>query len=62
MDGWNTTFLLGFGLFSEAMLVSGRVKFQNIHQICGSVTTGVSLVGGTNTLAGFKDQHHGGYS
>ena len=26
MDGWNTTFLLGFGLFSGAkMLVSGRV-------------------------------------
>ena len=28
MDGWNTTFLLGFGLFSGAMLVSGRV-FNN---------------------------------
>ena len=26
MDGWNTTFLLGFGLFSGATLVSGRVS------------------------------------
>ena len=25
MDGWNTTFLLGFGLFSGATLVSGRL-------------------------------------
>ena len=25
MDGWNTSFLLGFGLFSGAMLLSGRV-------------------------------------
>ena len=25
MDGWNTTFLLGPGLFSGAMLVLGRV-------------------------------------
>ena len=25
MDAWNTTFLLGFGLFSGDMLVSGRV-------------------------------------
>ena len=25
MDGWNTTFLLGFGLFSGDMLVSGSV-------------------------------------
>ena len=27
MDGWNTTFLLGFGLFSGDMLVSGREIF-----------------------------------
>ena len=26
MDGWNTTFLLGPGLFSGDMLVSGRVR------------------------------------
>jgi len=31
MDGWNTTFLLGFGLFSGAKtLVSGRVKYRGI--------------------------------
>ena len=29
MDGWNATFLLGFGLFSGAMLVSGRVTNCN---------------------------------
>jgi len=28
MDGWNTSFLLGPGLFSGAMLVSGRVGFS----------------------------------
>ena len=28
MDGWNTTFILGPGLFSGAMLLSGRVHFK----------------------------------
>ena len=31
IDGWNTTFLLGFGPFSGAMLVSGRVINQAIQ-------------------------------
>ncbi len=32
MDGWNTTFLLGFGLFSGAkMLVSGRVVPRQVR-------------------------------
>ena len=44
MDGYNTTFLLGFGLFSGAMLVSGMVlnlrDFQPVmllHQMLESV-------------------------
>jgi len=31
MDGWNTRFLLGFGPFSGAMLVAGRVHYTIIH-------------------------------
>ena len=37
MDGWNTTFLLGFGLFSGAMLVSGRVTFILYVELLGVV-------------------------
>ena len=32
MDGWNTTFLLGFSLFSGAFAVSFREGFLNIHR------------------------------
>ncbi len=32
MDGWNTTFLLGFGLFSGATLVSGRVPIYKLFK------------------------------
>ena len=32
MDGWNTTFLLGFGLFSGDMLVLGRVNCKIVNQ------------------------------
>ena len=32
MDGWNTTFLLGFGLFSGALAVSFREFFFCRHQ------------------------------
>ncbi len=38
MDGWNTTFLLGFGLFSGAMLVSGRVSTQVSWGICSGTS------------------------
>ena len=31
MDGWNTSFLLGLGLFSGAMIVSGRVLLLYFH-------------------------------
>ena len=34
MDGWNTNFLLGFGLFSGAMLVLGRVPIFLITSFC----------------------------
>ena len=34
MDGWKTTFLLGPGLFSGAMLVSGRIS-KNIYSHTG---------------------------
>ena len=40
MDGWNTTFLLGFGLFSGAFAVSFRegimafVLPPRLHEIC----------------------------
>ena len=35
MDGWNTSFLLGPGLFSGAMLVSGRVLILLCFERCG---------------------------
>ena len=37
MDGWNTTFLLGPGLFSGDMLVSGRVR----HALDGVIIHGI---------------------
>ena len=41
MDGWNTTFLLGLGLFSRAMLVSGRVTLDIQSYIPPKVWAGV---------------------
>ena len=35
MDGWKTTFLLGFGLFSETTLVSGRVTKTHLPKGLG---------------------------
>ena len=53
MDGWNTSFLLGPGLFSEAMLISGECTKTHIFPLDSPGSSGFIRIHGPTEVRTF---------